>query len=130
MPTPRNPTKPRRSAPARQSLLAVAETVLEDGKAEDVVVIDLDGRSSFADHLLIASGRSQRQVLALADHLIAAVKAAGYRRPSAEGMPLGDWVLIDAGDLVVHLFRPDVREHYNLEKMWGAASAEPAELAQ
>ncbi|HXP32290.1 MAG TPA: ribosome silencing factor [Stellaceae bacterium] len=100
--------------------------VLEDGKAENLVVIDLQGKTNIADHLVIASGRSQRQVLALAEHVLAALKSAGHGRASAEGLPHGDWVLIDAGDVVVHLFRPEVRSYYNLEKMWGATLGEAA----
>ncbi len=119
--------QPRRAAASSPRLLALAEKILEDGKAEQVVVIDLQGKSSIADHMVIASGRSQRQVLALAEHLLEGLKAAG-RRASAEGLPHGDWVLIDAGDVIVHLFRPEVRGYYNLEKMWGAPLGEAAGL--
>lgn len=94
---------------------------LDDGKAEDIVVIDLLGKTSIADHLVIATGRSQRQVSALAERVIAVLNEKGKPRPAAEGMRQGDWVLIDAGDVIVHLFRPEVRGFYNLEKMWGAA---------
>jgi ribosome-associated protein len=80
--------------------------------------------------MVIATGRSQRQVAALAEHLAAALREAGYPKPATEGMRLGDWVLIDAGDLIVHLFRPEVRGYYNLEKMWGAGLAESGALAQ
>ena len=124
-------TKPPRKRAARNdALLALIEKVLEDGKAEDVAVIDLEGKSSIADYMVIATGRSQRQVVALADRIAAAVKDAGHGRVSVEGLPFGDWVLIDAGDVVVHLFRPEVRDYYNLEKMWGASFAEAASLAQ
>ena len=124
-------TTPRRKRAARNdALLALVEKVLEDGKAEEVAVIDLEGKSSIADYMVIATGRSQRQVVALADRIAAAVKDAGHGRVSVEGLPFGDWVLIDAGDVVVHLFRPEVREYYNLEKMWGASFAEAASLAQ
>ncbi|KZD08371.1 ribosome silencing factor [Oceanibaculum pacificum] len=92
---------------------------LDDDKAEDVIVIDLAGKSSFADYMVIASGRSTRQVSAIADHLMERLKAAGIGSVAAEGMTQGDWVLIDGGDVVVHLFRPEVRAFYNLEKMWG-----------
>jgi ribosome-associated protein len=95
------------------------EKTLDDGKAEEMVTIDLYGKSSIADYLVIASGRSSRQVAALAERLIDALRAAGHKRASAEGLPLGDWVLVDAGDVVAHLFRPESRAHYNLEKMWG-----------
>jgi len=118
-------TRKRPSGP--NALLKLAEKVLDDGKAEAPVIIDLRGKSTIADHMIIASGRSQRQVTALAERLIAAYKEAGVRHVSVEGLPHGDWVLIDAGDLLVHLFRPDVRTYYNLEKMWGEAFGEAAE---
>lgn len=121
-----SPTQP---AP-RPALLPLALAILEDGKAEDVVVLDLADKSSIADHMVIATGRSQRQVVALAERLGAALREAGYGRPAVEGARLGDWVLIDAGDLIVHVFRPEVRGYYNLEKMWGADLAEAGALAQ
>lgn len=93
---------------------------LDEGKAEDIVVIDLEGKSSLADHLVIASGRSSRQVTALADQVATKLKDAGLGRVPVEGKEHGDWVLLDAGDVIVHLFRPEVRAFYNLEKMWGA----------
>jgi ribosome-associated protein len=118
--------RPRRKAAQRPALLALALKTLEDGQAEQPVVLDLAGKSSIADHMIIASGRSQRQVVALAERLVATLKERGYPRPETEGLPLADWVLIDAGDLLIHLFRPEVREHYNLEKMWGAMLPEAA----
>ena len=118
--------KPRRKAKASraQNLLDLAKTILEDGKAEDLVAIDLHGKSDIADYLLIASGRSQRQVAALAQRLIDGFKAAGLAKPTIEGLRHGEWVLIDAGDVIVHLFRPETRAYYNLEKMWGEALSE------
>ena len=101
-------------------LLAVLETALADGKAEDVTRIDLAGKSGFADYMLIATGRSSRQVAALADRVMTALGERGHKRVPVEGLTAGDWVLIDAGDIVVHIFRPEIRERYNLEKMWGA----------
>lgn len=98
---------------------------LDDDKAEDISVIDLRGKSSIADHMVIATGRSSRQVSAMAEHLIAKLKQTGLS-VGAEGMPQCDWVLIDGADIVVHLFRPEVRAFYNLEKMWGAPQAETA----
>jgi ribosome-associated protein len=95
---------------------------LDDDKAQDVVFIDLKGKSPVADGLIVASGRSQRHVGAMADHLLRALKEAGYGRCRVEGMPSADWVLIDAGDVIVHLFRPEVRAFYNIEKIW---SVEP-----
>ena len=109
-----------------QKLLGLAEKILDDGKAEDPVVIDLQGKSSIADYLLIATGRSQRQVVALAEHLITGFKEAGLGRVSVEGLAHGDWVLIDAGDVIVHLFRPEARSYYNLEKLWSMPLGEAA----
>ena len=106
-------------------LVTTVEASLADDKAEDPVVIDLTGKSSIADFMVIASGRSQRQVGAMAEHLREKLKAAGVGRISVEGLQRCDWVLIDAGDVIVHLFRPEVREFYNLEKMWGLALPEP-----
>jgi ribosome-associated protein len=95
---------------------------LDDDKAQDVVFIDLKGKSAVADGLVVASGRSHRHVGAMADHLLRALKEAGYGRARVEGLPSCDWVLIDAGDVIVHLFRPEVRSFYNIEKIW---SVEP-----
>lgn len=89
-------------------------------KAEDVTVIDLVGKTSLADAMIIATGNVNRHVASIADRLVEAVKAADMGTPKVEGMPACDWVLIDTGDIIVHVFRPEVREFYNLEKMWGA----------
>lgn len=94
---------------------------LEDDKAEDIVAIDIRGKSSFADMLIVASGRSARHVGALADHVMRKLKDAGVKDVSLEGVPHCDWVLVDAGDIVVHLFRPEVRTFYNIEKIWAGA---------
>lgn len=91
---------------------------LDEDKAEEIVLIDLKGKSSVADSMVIASGRSHRHVGALADHLLRLLKDKGYGRARVEGLPNCDWVLIDAGDVVVHLFRPEVRAFYNIEKIW------------
>ncbi len=93
---------------------------LADAKAEGVVTIDLAGKSSIADHMVIASGRSHRHVGAIADRVLKRLKEDGHGRGRVEGMPGCDWVLIDAGDVIVHVFRPEVRDFYNLEKMWSA----------
>ena len=98
--------------------LALVRRSLEDDKAEDIVVIDLKGKSSFADYMVIATGRSNRQVVAIAGHLAEKLKAAGHGPVPLEGKQGGDWVLIDAGDVVVHVFRPEPRAFYALEKMW------------
>lgn len=105
------------------TLVKTVVTSLDDDKAEEVVVIDLRGRSSIGDHMVVATGRSQRQVGAMAEHLMEKLKGEGLA-VSVEGMSQGDWVLIDAGDIVIHLFRPEVRSFYNLEGMWGVRSAE------
>lgn len=107
------------------------ETSLDDDKAEQIVVIDLGGKTAIADYMVIASGRSARHVSALADHLTRKLKDKGLGQVPVEGLPQGDWVLLDAGDVIVHLFRPEVRDFYALEKMWGAdrpKSGESVEL--
>ncbi|MEM0948716.1 MAG: ribosome silencing factor [Pseudomonadota bacterium] len=91
---------------------------LDDDKAEDIVIIDLKGKSEMADHMVIASGRSSRQVGAISDHLTDRLKRERGILSKVEGKDAGDWVLIDTGDVVVHVFRPEVREFYQLEKMW------------
>lgn len=96
----------------------VVLTSLEDDKAEDVVAIDIRGKSSVADVLVVASGRSQRHVGALAEHIMQKLKSVGVSDVRAEGLPHCDWVLVDAGDVVVHIFRPEVRTFYNIEKIW------------
>jgi len=110
-------------------LLAMVEKSLDDDKAEDIVAIDLHGKSSMADFMVIASGRSQRQLGAMADHLMVKLKEQGVPRVGIEGAGVGDWVLLDGGDIVVHLFRPEVRRFYNLEKMWGMVLPEPDRMA-
>jgi ribosome-associated protein len=93
---------------------------LEDSKAEDIVAIDIAGKSSLGDHMVVASGRSDRHVGAIAEQLVQKLKGMGRTRVRIEGMGSRDWVLVDAGDVIVHVFRPEVREFYNLEKMWSA----------
>ena len=105
------------------SVSRALETVLaslDDSKAENIVPIDLQGKSSLGDHMIVASGRSHRHVAAVADHLLKALKDAGFGNARVEGLAAADWVLIDSGDIIVHIFRPEVREFYNLEKMWSA----------
>lgn len=99
-------------------MLKIVLKSLSDAKAEDVVSIDLKGKTSIADFMVVATGRSNRHVGAIADQLIDKLKKEGFRNATAEGTPHCDWVLIDGGDVVVHIFRPEVREFYNLEKMW------------
>ena len=102
--------------------LALAQ--LDDDQAIEIVSIPLEGKSSVADFMVIASGRSTRQVAAMAQKLAEKVKQAGFGPARVEGLPAADWVLIDAGDVVVHLFRPEVRSFYNLERMWSFESGE------
>jgi len=99
---------------------------LDDEKAQDIVFIDLKDKSSVADAMIVASGRSHRHVGAMADHVLRMLKEKGYGKARVEGMPHCDWVLIDAGDVIVHLFRPEVRAFYNIEKIW---SVEPPRAA-
>ncbi|HET9160561.1 MAG TPA: ribosome silencing factor [Caulobacteraceae bacterium] len=110
--------------PAELESLVLAR--LDDDKAQDVVSIDLKDKSSVADRMIVASGRSHRHVGAMADHLLRALKDFGFGRARVEGLPHCDWVLIDAGDVIVHLFRPEVRAFYNIEKIW---SVEPPRVA-
>jgi ribosome-associated protein len=105
-------------------LLATVQASLENDKAEDIVVIDLAGKSSIADYMVVASGTSSRHVGSMAEHLCQKFKAASTTRLSVEGATQGDWVLIDAGDVVVHLFRPEIREFYALEKLWESPQVE------
>ena len=111
-----------------QDLLKIVETSLDDDKAEDIVAIDLRGKSTIADYMVIATGRNSRQLAAMASHLDAKLTKAGVKRGSVEGANQGDWVLLDGGDVVVHLFRPEVRTFYALEKMWGAMMPSPERL--
>jgi ribosome-associated protein len=107
--------------------LKLATHALEEMKAEETIVIDLEGKTSIADHMIIASGRSNRHVGSIADEVVKVLKDAGHPSPKIEGVPHCDWVLVDCGDVIVHIFRPEVRAFYNLEKMWGVDR--PTELA-
>ncbi len=114
------PAARRRNALAAPELLRRILDSLEDGKAEGIVTIDLAGKTTIADYMVVASGRSTRQVVSLSDHLEQNLPG----RVAIEGKAQGDWVLIDAGDVIVHIFRPEIRAYYNLEKMWGEALPE------
>ena len=120
-------TGTRRGEPVKTSktaVLAVDDVLqavissLEDSKAEEITTIDIQGKSALGDYMVVASGRSQRHVGAIADHLLRKLKSGGVRSARVEGQQHADWVLIDAGDIIIHLFRPEVREFYGLEKMW------------
>ena len=111
------------------SLHALVLNSLDDDQAQEVVSIPLAGKTVIADHMVIASGRSTRQVTAMAQKLAERIKQAGFGPARIEGLPAADWVLVDAGDVVVHLFRPEVRSFYNLERMWAFGDAAVAGAA-
>ena len=124
------------SAPVEDGAIEKAEALhdlvlrsLDDDKAVDVVTIPLQGKSNIADHMVIASGRSTRQVAAMAQKLSERIKRELGRNVRVEGLPVADWVLIDADDVIVHLFRPEVRSFYNLERMWAFGDAPAAGAA-
>lgn len=117
--------------PEPGSLHALVLQSLEDDQAQEVISIPLQGKSSIADFMVIASGRSTRQVATMAQKLAERIKHAGFGNSRIEGLPAADWVLIDAGDVIVHLFRPEVRSFYNLERMWAFGDNTPtAKLGQ
>ena len=122
------PINPMHAVPAdaADDLHDLVLAQLEDDQAQEIVSIPLEGKSSVADYMVIASGRSTRQVAAMAQKLAEKVKQNGHGPARVEGLPAADWVLIDAGDVVVHLFRPEVRSFYNLERMWSFESGEAA----
>ncbi len=106
--------------PASAPLLAEIVTWLDDAKAEEIVTIPLEGKSSLGDYMVVATGRTDRHVGAIAEQLREKIKSFGDTSVRVEGLTACDWVLIDTGDIIVHVFRPEVREFYNLEKMWKA----------
>jgi ribosome-associated protein len=118
----RAPQKVSKLRPDAKETLRLVLARIDDMKAEDTVTINLAGKSSLADFMVVTSGRSNRQVGAIADRMIEDLHKAGIRDVRVEGMPHCDWVLIDAGDVIVHVFRPEVRDFYQLEKMWAARS--------
>jgi ribosome-associated protein len=125
-----NPHAYRSSDPqGAEALHQLVLSSLDDDQAVDTISIPLAGKSSIADHMVIASGRSTRQVASMAQKLAERIKGELKRQTRIEGLPTADWVLIDAGDVIVHLFRPEVRSFYNLERMWafGDAPTPPAE---
>jgi len=113
-------------ATPQRPMIDVILDCLDEAKAEETVAVDITGKSSLADHMVVTSGRSQRHVGAVADQVLKALGEAGYGKPRVEGLPHCDWVLVDAGDVIVHIFRPEVREFYNIEKMWQADFAADA----
>ncbi len=109
-----------------ETLLATVLSSLNDDKAEDIVEIDLHGKTQIGDYMIICTGRSTRQVASIAEKLVQRVKDEFGITPKTEGKDTGDWVLIDTGDVIVHVFRPEVREFYQLEKMWQQTAAPTA----
>ena len=109
--------------PDAKETLRLVLARLDDMKAEDTVTIDLSDKTTIGDYMVVTSGRSNRHVGAVADHVLEDLAKAGLPDVRVEGIPHCDWVLIDAGDVIVHVFRPEVRAFYNLEKMWGSARA-------
>ena len=116
----KRPETPPETPTSQANMIDVVLKSLDDAKAEDTVAIDIAGKSSLADHMVVTSGRSNRHVSAVADQVVKALRDAGFDKPRIEGLPHADWVLVDGGDVIVHIFRPEVREFYNLEKMWQA----------
>jgi ribosome-associated protein len=119
-----------KQTPDSSKLLELVKTTLDDDKAQDIVVIDLAGKTTLADFMVVACGRSARQVAALAGKMQEKLKNTGYGKVPVEGLPQSDWVLVDAGDVIIHLFRPEVREFYNLEKMWGELAPSEDQLGE
>ena len=117
----RRAPEPVSKRPDAEETLRIILARLDDLKAEDTVTIDLTGKTTIADSMVVTSGRSNRHVGAVADRVLQDLRKAGLRNVRVEGMPHCDWVLIDAGDVIVHVFRPEVRAFYNLEKMWAPA---------
>jgi ribosome-associated protein len=111
-----------KKAAVQSDLLKRILASLDDDKAENIITIDLEGRSALCDAAVIASGRSSRHVSAMADHLSRRLKEFGYGTRPVSGQTQGDWVLVDAGDVIVHLFRPEVRDYYDLEGMWSVGA--------
>ena len=111
-------TTKRTAADPSKALLDHVLRSLDGDKAEAIVTLELAGKTTIADYMVIADGRSTRHVGAIADHMLRRLKDDGYGSCQSEGMPQCDWVLIDAGDVIVHIFRPEIRAYYNLEKMW------------
>jgi ribosome-associated protein len=121
-PLPKKAPAPARKPAPPSDLLKRILASLDDDKAENVITIDLEGRSALCDAAVIASGRSSRHVSAMAEHLARRLKEGGYGTRPVNGQAQGDWVLVDAGDVIVHLFRPEVRDYYDLEGMWSVGS--------
>jgi ribosome-associated protein len=118
MPVSADPVPALKARPDADETLSLILSRLDDMKAEETVTIDLRGKSSITDYMIVTSGRANRHVGAIAENVAKGLKESGAPAPHIEGLPNCDWVLIDSGDVIVHVFRPEVREFYNLEKMW------------
>ena len=118
--------QPTEAAAPQTDMIDLVLRSLDDAKAEQTVHLDITGKSSLSDHMVVTSGRSHRHVGAVADQLAKDLKDAGFGKPRVEGLPHCDWVLVDGGDVIVHIFRPEVREFYNIEKMWAVDFAADA----
>lgn len=114
------PKSTERGDDAADRALQLVLASLEDSKAEDIVTINIAGKSALGDYMVVVSGRSSRHVAAISDHLVSDMKDDGLGAPRVEGLETADWVLIDAGDIIIHVFRPEIREFYNIERMWAA----------
>jgi ribosome-associated protein len=124
-PRTRKPAVPKTTQPELDRMQAIIVASLEDDKAEEILAIDLAGRASFADRMVVATGLADRQIAAMATHLSDKLHEAGFKKLRIEGANGTDWVLIDAGDIIIHLFKPEARLLYALEKMWGPDLDEP-----
>ena len=116
-------SEPVSRRPDAEETLSTVLAALENMKAEDITTIDLTGKSSIGDYMVVATGRSQRHVASVADNVVKDLEQSGITRVRVEGMRQADWVLIDSGDVIVHVFRPEIRSFYNLEKMWTPGQA-------
>ena len=124
--SPKKKPAPKPAPTPEIKMIDIVLQSLDDAKAEQTVSIDIAGKSSLADFMVVTSGRSNRHVSAVADQVMKAMREGGFSKPRVEGLPHADWVLVDGGDVIVHIFRPEVREFYNIEKMWQADFAADA----
>jgi ribosome-associated protein len=124
--SPKKKPAPKPAPTPEIKMIDIVLQSLDDAKAEQTVSIDIAGKSSLADFMVVTSGRSNRHVSAVADQVMKAMRDGGFSKPRVEGLPHADWVLVDGGDVIVHIFRPEVREFYNIEKMWQADFAADA----
>lgn len=116
--------------PGAEETLRIVLACLDDMKAEDTTTVDITGKSSIADYMIVTSGRSQRHVTSVADRVVKDLHVAKVAGIRVEGMKQGDWVLIDANDIIVHVFRPEIRSFYNLEKMWSSATSKASTVVK